>query len=339
MYTRDLFKKGVFVVSSSNDYKNYRQELVGYVAKETEDLIVVFSEFDKELRFDVPKSEIAVAGDSVIIEDTGTLEKYSTKRDAPLPQGKSLRPSVEEISGKTTSAAGVQEEQTSVQETKRITATMYSKSPVQPTIGMGASLIATDTAVSKPSASDFKSQESDSSLLQASSKEAAGERNEQVSKEPEAVPSRKSEKTLSTNEGDQSQIEGATESPEQAGLAEDEAVFAAESKPELTDKTIESSSLTDNKAHPQGVDELDVRPLVKTSNLTELQDSYETSAEPEKITSTELNVDHVDPLTTHMTLWQDYISFSMQLYSEVTRQFAKMNEYWFTTYWRTWRNF
>ena len=343
MYTRNLFKKGVFVVSSSNDYKNYRQELVGYVAKETGDLIVVFSEFDKELRFDVPKSEIAVAGDSVIIEGTGTLEKYSTKRDAPLPQGKSLRPSVEEISGKTISAAdtGVQEEQPSVQETKRITATMYGKSPVQPTIGLGASLIATATAVSKPSTStqdsDFKSQQSDSSLLQASSKEAAGERTEHVSKEPEAAPSRKSEKTLSANDPNQSQIKGRTESPEQAGLAEDEAVFAVESKPELTNKTIESSSLKDNKAHPQGVDELDVRPLVKTSNLTELQDGYETYEEPEKITSTELKVDRVDPLPTHMTLWQDYISFSMQLYGEVTSQFAKMNEYWFTTFWRTWR--
>src|SRR5438094_10454368 len=103
MYTKDLFRKGVFVVSNNNDYKNYRQYLVGYVAKETEDLIVVFSEFDKRLRFDVPKSEITVAGNSVIIEGTGTLQKYTAKRDAPLPQGKSLRASAEEISGKTLS--------------------------------------------------------------------------------------------------------------------------------------------------------------------------------------------------------------------------------------------
>jgi hypothetical protein len=218
---------------------------------------------------------------------------------------------------------------------------MYVKSPVQPTIGMGTSLMATAAAVSKPSAStqdsDFKFQESDGSLLQASSKEVAGERTEQVSKGPEAAPSQELEKTLSTNEGDQSQIKGRTESPEQAGLAEGEAVFGAESKPDLTNETIESSSLKDNKAHPQGIDEHDVSTLVKTSNLSELQDSYETDAQPEKITSTELEVDRVSPLPTHLTLWQDYISFSMQLYGEVTRQFAKMNEYWFNTFWRTWR--
>src|SRR5215471_8946924 len=152
MYMKDLFRKGVYVVSNSNDYKNYRQDLVGYVAKETEDLIVIFSEFDKKLRFDVPKSEITIAGNSVIIEGNDTLQKYTAKRDAPLPQGKSLRPSAEEISGKTMSTARtvIQEEQASEQETKPITATIHSKTTVQPTIGMGTNLIAKGTATSRP---------------------------------------------------------------------------------------------------------------------------------------------------------------------------------------------
>ncbi len=62
-------------------------------------MIVVFSEFDGNLRFDIPKSIISVSGNLVIIDSRVTLSKYKFKRDDPLPQGKNLRPSAEEISG------------------------------------------------------------------------------------------------------------------------------------------------------------------------------------------------------------------------------------------------
>ena len=334
MYMKDLFRKGVYVVSNSNDYKNYRQDLVGYVAKETEDLIVIFSEFDKKLRFDVPKSEITIAGNSVIIEGNDTLQKYTAKRDAPLPQGKSLRPSAEEISGKTMSTARtvIQEEQASEQETKPITATIHSKTTVQPTIGMGTNLIAKGTATSRllPSTqnSDLNTQEPDISLLQASSKKVTVESNGS-----RAAPSQELVKALSAVEGDQSQVKGRTESPGQAGRAEGEKVFEAESKPVLTNETIESS----NKPHQRGVDEHNVNTMVKTSNLTKNQDAYKTAAQPEKSKATELKVDHAYPSAPHLTLWQDYILFGIQFYGELTRQFAKISEYWFDTFWGTWR--
>jgi len=67
--------------------------LIGYVAKETDDLIVVFSESDKKVRFDVPKSEIAVAGGSVIIQNSqSVLSRYKIKRSAPFPEGKGSSP-------------------------------------------------------------------------------------------------------------------------------------------------------------------------------------------------------------------------------------------------------
>jgi len=61
------------------------------------------------------------------------------------------------------------------------------------------------------------------------------------------------------------------------------------------------------------------------------------AAQPEQSTVTDLKVDNVYPLATHLTLWQDYILFGIQLYGELTRQFAKINEYWFNTFWSTWR--
>jgi len=83
-YPKDLFNKTVVVNGQS----------IGHVAKETDDLIVVFGDSDNS-RFDVPKSKVAVAGGSVTISEP--LAQYAVDRDAPLPEGKSLRPSAEEI--------------------------------------------------------------------------------------------------------------------------------------------------------------------------------------------------------------------------------------------------
>jgi hypothetical protein len=55
-YPKDLFNKTVIL--------NNRP--IGRVAKETEEVIVVFSDTDSSIRFDIPKSEISVAGASVI---------------------------------------------------------------------------------------------------------------------------------------------------------------------------------------------------------------------------------------------------------------------------------
>jgi hypothetical protein len=78
-YPKDLFNKSV--VASDN------QTLIGHVAKETNELIVVFSESDRKVRFDIPKPEIAFTGSSVLINNTADIQKYKVYRDTPLPQG------------------------------------------------------------------------------------------------------------------------------------------------------------------------------------------------------------------------------------------------------------
>jgi hypothetical protein len=100
-YPKDLFNKSVF----SND----KQTLIGHVTKETDSLIVVFSDSDNS-RFDIPKSKITVDGGSVVLNHSDvSLLQYKVDGEAPLPEDKSLRPSAKEIFH-TTKETGVEEE-------------------------------------------------------------------------------------------------------------------------------------------------------------------------------------------------------------------------------------
>ena len=85
-YPKDLFNKTVIV----------NEQVMGRVAKETDDVIVVFSDTDSSIRFDIPKSEISTTGASVIANED-LLFRYRTHRDAPMPKGRALRASVQEI--------------------------------------------------------------------------------------------------------------------------------------------------------------------------------------------------------------------------------------------------
>jgi hypothetical protein len=85
-YPKDLFNKTVIL--------NNRP--IGRVAKETEEVIVVFSDTDSSIRFDIPKSEISVAGASVIANED-LLFRYRTDKDAPMPEDRALRASAQEI--------------------------------------------------------------------------------------------------------------------------------------------------------------------------------------------------------------------------------------------------
>src|SRR5215208_4706328 len=88
-YPKDLFNKSVL----SND----KQTLIGHVTKETDSLIVVFSDSDNS-RFDIPKSKITIDGGSVVlIHSDVSLSQYRVDRETPLPEDKSLRPSAKEI--------------------------------------------------------------------------------------------------------------------------------------------------------------------------------------------------------------------------------------------------
>src|SRR5215211_5362746 len=86
-YPKDLFNKSVF----SND----KQTLIGHVTKETDSLIVVFSDSDNS-RFDILKSKITVDGGLVVLNHSD-VSQYRVDRETPLPEDKSLRPSAKEI--------------------------------------------------------------------------------------------------------------------------------------------------------------------------------------------------------------------------------------------------
>jgi hypothetical protein len=83
-YPKDLFNKTVIV----------NEQVMGRVAKETEDQIVVFSD-SGNLRFDIPKSKITLSGGSVVMGEP--LEQYAVDKDAPLPEDRALRASAQEI--------------------------------------------------------------------------------------------------------------------------------------------------------------------------------------------------------------------------------------------------
>ena len=70
-YPKDLFNKTVVANGLA----------MGRVARETDDLVVVFGDSDNS-RFDVPESKVALAGGSVVVNEP--VEQYAVDRDAPL---------------------------------------------------------------------------------------------------------------------------------------------------------------------------------------------------------------------------------------------------------------
>ena len=101
-YPKDLFNKSVFL--------NDKHTLIGHVTKETDSLIVVFSDSDNS-RFDIPKSKITVDGGSVVLNHSDvSLLQYKVDGESSLPEDKSLRPSTKEIFH-TTKETEVEEEE------------------------------------------------------------------------------------------------------------------------------------------------------------------------------------------------------------------------------------
>ena len=84
---------------------------IGRVAKETDEVIVVFSDTDSSIRFDIPKSEISTAGASVIASED-LLFRYRAHRDAPMPEGRALRASVQEIRAASTEQLEIEKKST-----------------------------------------------------------------------------------------------------------------------------------------------------------------------------------------------------------------------------------
>ncbi|AFU56953.1 MAG: hypothetical protein QXX64_00415 [Nitrososphaera sp.] len=86
-YPKDLFNRTVLLNN---------QQPVGRVVRETDDIIVVFSDTDSSIRFDIPKSEVTLAGGSIVANED-LLFRYRKRRDDPIPPGRALRPSGKEI--------------------------------------------------------------------------------------------------------------------------------------------------------------------------------------------------------------------------------------------------
>jgi hypothetical protein len=102
-YPKDLFNKTVIV----------NEQAMGHVAKETDDQIVVFSD-SGNLRFDIPKSKITLSGGSIVVGEP--LEQYAVDKDVPMPEGRSLRPSAEEILQKAGDVPAASEKYSPVEE-------------------------------------------------------------------------------------------------------------------------------------------------------------------------------------------------------------------------------
>ena len=85
-YPKSLFNKGV---------RAENEDDLGFVAKETNDKIVVFGYSND--RYDIPKSDIIAVGMNVIIgKNFPELAKYKVDRNAPLPTGEPIETIAEE---------------------------------------------------------------------------------------------------------------------------------------------------------------------------------------------------------------------------------------------------
>jgi hypothetical protein len=122
---------------------------IGRVAKETDEVIVVFSDTDSSIRFDIPKSEISTTGASVIASED-LLFRYRAHRDAPMPEGRALRASVQEIRAASTEQLEIEKKSTtadSVMEEGRQLATVPR--PETTSVSRPEGYIDTESEISK----------------------------------------------------------------------------------------------------------------------------------------------------------------------------------------------
>src|SRR5712692_7605053 len=343
-YPKDLFRKAVVTVSNDENNNIISQNLIGYVAKDTEDLIVVFSEFDGNLRFDIPKSVISVSGNSVIIDSRETLSKYKFKRDDPLPQGKNLRPSAEEITGIQTRVIEAERREVEIneQQPEPIKTRKQYKTPVQvPIPSQGAQPSSYQTSAPRVKNVDMTS--------------SIQEKEEHLTGETRNVSSDNTTPRL--------QVETTLENENKTN---------AESEPLSQDKAAEtlveaqSEPLSQDKAAEEGQQYLPTAPtwkiekeVVTVTNLdqdiatepletTGLDSKKEQQRElpvPETGASKEANIDNFEipsvgdyfyPFTVSRALFQDFTLAGIQMYNEFAREFSKINGYWLNILWNAW---
>lgn len=368
-YPKDLFRKSVVTVSNDENNNIISQNLIGYVAKDTEQLIVVFSEFNGNLRFDIPKSIISVAGNSVIIDSSETLSKYKVKREDPFPQGKS---SAEEISGTLTRVSEPERLEIEInnQRPERLESRKHYKTPVQaptlPTIEM------TETSGPRAEKSAEKSFEPTSQLRIDSTGEPVIEtiKTQDIkSKESNyqtAVPLVKNlemtesihEKGKDTSETKKVSSTSTTPTILEETLIETENKTKAHSEFMSQDKAISLVAVQSLPMTHQNeivevvtlprVDEDGVkRPVEKSGLDTKGEQTQELSASNTGVSKEALDTnierfnipsseDYLEPIGLSLALWQDFTLAGINMYNGFAREFSKINEYWVDIFWNAW---
>jgi hypothetical protein len=359
-YPKDLFRKAVVTVSNDENNNIISQNLIGYVAKDTEDLIVVFSEFDGNLRFDIPKSIISVSGNSVIIDSGETLSKYKFKRDDPLPQGKNLRPSAEEISGTQTRVIEAERRYVEIndQQPEPIKTRKQYKTPVQaPIPSQGAQPSSYQTSGPRVENVDIRSSIQEK-------EEHTTEETRNVSSE-NTTPRLPTETTLENENKTNAQSEPLSQDNAAESLVEPLSQDKA-AEPLSQDKAAESlvEPLSQDKAAEEGKQSLltaatwqiekEAVTLIdqdvatephETTGLDSKKEQQQELLVPETGASKEANIDNFEilsggdylyPVTVSMALWQDFTLAGIHMYNEFAREFSKINGYWLNIFWNAW---
>ena len=333
---KDLFRKAVVTVSNDENNNIVSQNLIGYVAKDTDDLIVVFSEFDGKLRFDIPKSIISVSGNSVIIDNKEALSKYTFKRDDPLPQGKNLRPSAEEISGVQTRVIEAERREVKVnkQQPEPIKTIKEYKTPVQ-------------APVPSPVAQPSSYQTSAPRVKNVDTTSSIPEKDEQST--GDTTPKSLVETTLENEDKTTANSEPLTQDkametlvePQSEPLTQDKA--AAEGKQSLP--TAPTREIEKEVVAVTNLDrDVDTEPLEMTGLDSKNEQQWELPV-PEIGASKETNLDNFDilsggdylyPFSVSMALWQDFALAGIHMYNEFAREYSKINGYWLNIFWNAW---
>jgi hypothetical protein len=336
---KDLFRKAVVTVSNDENNNIISQNLIGYVAKDTEDLIVVFSEFDGKLRFDIPKSIISVSGNSVIIDNKEALSKYTFKRDDPLPQGKNLRPSAEEISGVQTRVIEAERREVKVNEQQQepIKTRKQYKTPVQ-------------SPVPSPIVQPSSYQTLVPRVKNVDMTSSIPEKEEQSTREPKNVSPKLLVETTLENEN---KTDAESEPPTQDKAME--TLVEPQSEPPTQDKAVEEGKQTLPTAPTLEIEkevvavtnldrDVDTEPL-ETTGLDSKKEQQRELPVPETGSSKETNLDNFDipsggdylyPFSVSMALWQDFALAGIHMYNEFAREYSKINGYWLNIFWNAW---
>jgi hypothetical protein len=363
---KDLFRKSVVTISNDENNNIMSQNLIGYVAKDTEEVIVVFSEFNGNLRFDIPKSIISVAGNSVIIDSRESLSKYKVKREDPLPQGKSLRLSAEEISG--TVARVIEPEGLKVKIDHQPPDRLY-KTAVQATIL--PTIETSDTQVGKSAEKSFKPStqlridSTGETVMEAVKTQEIKNKEAQPSNYQTAVPNvnnldmtesihEKEEDTTSETKKvsststtptvlEENVIETEKNTKAQSELlSQDKAISIVPAQslpttqPEQEEKEVITLPRVDQQAGNEpvekpGLDRKEEQPQeLHVADTGISKEALDISIEKFDIP---YSGDYLYPFSLSMALWQDFALASVNMYNGFAREFSKINESWFDIFW------